>query len=229
MQSKAILLGKINFPRPTGTRIQMMPIDIHTMDGGELLRPWEDTARRIVKAFPLDKLTEDCGTIGYITIDELRMDAGQRQRRSGLRVDGWAEDGQEVTSHGGGGGGGTILNNKFGMLIANNMDDTCRVYVGNLPDTPKHDGDCEHMRDQLHTMQQIDMKANEIWWVNGLCLHETMPQKTAGVRQFFRMTMPNKGDWYSEYTENPVGVKAPGNILGPRMQLTENLPEWKKA
>ena len=225
MQSKAILVGKLSFPKPSNTRIQMMPIDVHTVDGGDILLPWRQTVQQLLKEFPLGLLDAETGDIGYITIDEMKMNAGQRQRRSGLHVDGWAADGKNVTAHGGG-GGGTTWANKYGMLLANNMDDTCRVYIGNLPSEPGYDGCCEHMRDQLHTMQAVDMKAGDIWWMNSLALHETLPQANAGVRQFIRMSMPNKGQWYADYTENPTGLKAPGEIIGARMHLKRNLPEW---
>jgi hypothetical protein len=226
MQSKAILVGKLDFPQPSNTRIQMMPINIHSLDGGDLLLPWKSTVQALIRQFPLSTLDDETGDIGYITIDERVMNADQRQRRSGLHVDGWAAEGSNVTAHGGG-GGGAVWASKYGMFLANNMDDTCRVYVGNLPGIPAYDGCCEHMRDLLHTMQTIDMKAGEIWWMNSLALHETVPQANAGVRQFIRMSMPNKGQWYSDYTENPTGLKAPGEIVGARMHLKENLPEWK--
>jgi hypothetical protein len=48
-----------------------------------------------------------------------------------------------------------------------------------------------------------------------------MPMKTATKRQFVRLSLPSDGPWFEGYTENPLGIKPPVEIL-PRREFMDS-------
>lgn len=145
--------------------------------------------------------------IGYLTIDEQKLKKGESLRRAGLHVDGiynnkggpWA----------GGGGWGTV---GTGMFVISNTPH-CKAYLGYFSGKPKKEGECEHLK--LPNKGEI-LKKNEIYWLDGLCVHESLPVKRKLKRQWLRLSMPSNAPWFEGYTENPTGILPTGKILSKR-------------
>lgn len=144
--------------------------------------------------------------VGYLTIDECLVKAGETQRRPGKHVDGIGPDGKE----GGWGGGGGWGSN--GMLITSSYA-ACDVWVGDIDGYPAANGSCEHLSPDI---SPIRMKAGDVWWFDGMCLHESVPVTKDVYRQFCRISYPSNAPWYEGYTENPLGIEPTGPIHSRR-------------
>ncbi len=57
-----------------------------------------------------------------------------------------------------------------------------------------------------------------VYWMHGLCVHESVPQYKTVPRQFVRLSLPSRAPWFEGYTENPYGVMPTGPIL-PRREF----------
>jgi hypothetical protein len=84
-------IGQVQFPKPTGQRVNMMPIVLPSVHGGE-----DECKRSLPKALhPYLPLIRACplqhsrqGQIGYLTVDERTMTAdGETHRRAGLHTE----------------------------------------------------------------------------------------------------------------------------------------------
>ena len=73
----------IPFPDFSGTRIMMMPVRLGVMDGIPL--HYQDLISRLYAVMELRHV----GQIGYLTIDEQELVAGNTLRWGGLHVDGY--------------------------------------------------------------------------------------------------------------------------------------------
>ena len=60
--------------------------------------------------------------------------------------------------------------------------------------------------------------AGQIYWVDGACVHESLPVSELTKRQFVRLSMPSNAPWFDGYTENPTGI-LPSNEILPRRAL----------
>lgn len=133
---------------------------------------------------------EELGKVGYLTISESFVEKDETQRRPGLHVEKhpafrWGSWGD-----------------KAGLFMASNVDDTCRIWNCYV-ETPGPMGDCEHLRDQLKN--PINLKSNQLVWLTDSCPHEAIPQKEAGMRQFFRVVTSRVDLWYKAHsTVNPL-------------------------
>jgi len=141
--------------------------------------------------------------VGYVTIDEAIVPAGETHRRPGLHVDGagsW------------GGGGGYAANGMFQLV---NIPG-CRAWRQVFEGAPGPDGDCEHLRAQLRGECEMKLWAGVLWWCSPMAVHEALPMLFAAPRQFLRVSMPSSAPWHSDCTPNPLGVQPGGPIVGPR-------------
>ena len=148
--------------------------------------------------------------VAYLTIDEKDLKSGQIQRNAGKHVDGMYK-GEIAGAWGGGGGSWGSTGN--GMLLVSNTDNLCQAWSGYFKGTPINDGDCEHLSDQCLDKNKVMFKSNEVFWADGLCVHESLPTDIDVKRQFVRISMPSNSPWFKGYTENPLGIHPTGYII----------------
>ena len=205
--------GKLLLPSFGGLRIIMMPLVIGEMSSitGDLA-VWTGTLNGLFMmagAFS--------GQTGYLTIDEKIVNAGTTHRRAGLHVDGIYEGNSGAW---GGGGGGTWGSAGNGMLTVSSVVG-CRAWKQMFEGWPGNDGECDHLRDQCLQENQRDFGPGEVFWLDGLCVHESLPMMNTTERQFVRLSLPSSGPWFEGYTENPLGVMPSGPILPRRKWMAE--------
>ncbi|KAJ3098156.1 hypothetical protein HK100_005162 [Physocladia obscura] len=178
----------------------------------------------------LRRCEKEFGKVGYLTVHESWVEAGATQRRPGLHIEspGAITNGNiQLTANAyhtwycwGNGNGSNIegdldehgiLNVEGGIFVASNIDESFRAYeclVENV-DTVGHLGDMSHMRDVIafQSFGEILLKANELLWITDRTPHESLPQKKAGFRQFFRLVTSELSLWYQEHnTANELGI-----------------------
>lgn len=197
-------VGRLVLPNFSGTRVMMLPV---LLSEPESLP--DDIQHYRAQYNALCCLAPCKSGVAYLTIDEKRVEAGSTHRRAGLHVDGIGPKGYVYGGWGGGGGGW----GGNGMLtVANPVG--CRAWNQNFDGYPGEEGDCEHLRPQLS--ESVTFKANVVYQLSGLCVHESIPQSEAVDRQFVRLSMPSNSPWFEGYTVNPKGVLPTGPILSRR-------------
>lgn len=206
-QSKFKHLGSVKLPEFSGTRIMMMPVilgDINSIPN--FLEAWNDA---LAEMFTMANCKEG---IGYLTIDEKTVQPAKTHRREGKHVDGIYQG--SYGGWGGGGGWGSVGN---GMLtVASHAG--CRAWAGEFLGRPGYEGECDHLADQCDDGTLF--APNEVYWLDGLCVHESVPMVKTVDRQFVRLSMPSDSPWFDGYTVNPLGVKPTGRIL-PRREFMD--------
>lgn len=201
MKSEIYSLGHVQFPEFSGIRIMMMPFRIDQPFPIEHYRPFVDA---MLKLSRLDRAVHETpmGDVGYMTIDEAIVRAGETHRRPGLHVDGLGAWGR--------GGWGAD-----GFIMASSRDGAL-AYRGLFEGAPGADGDCEHLREQC--TERVRMLDGTLYWCNPTLIHEATPASITVTRQFVRLSLPNDCPWYEGYTESPVGVMPTGPILPRRVE-----------
>jgi hypothetical protein len=198
--------GNVDLPDFSDMRIMMMPLVLGDLGS---VPPMLDSWRGAISDF--FKMSEGYhGQVGYLTIDEKLLAAGDTTRRSGLHVDGVYRDGAGAW---GGGGWGSVVT---GMLTASSHVG-CRAWDQKFAGWPGEEGDCSHLGDECKPEACIVFEPGEVWWLSGLCVHESIPMETETKRQFVRLSMPSTGPWFDGYTVNPMGVLPTGPILPRRI------------
>lgn len=193
----------LKFPEFSGTRIMMMPVEL-----GSTLGIPENYHAFVRKLFDVME-SRFFGQVGYLTIDERDLQPDETLRRRGLHVDGYYHG--RCGAWGGGGGWGSVGN---GMLTVSSTPH-CRAYLGELKGKPGPEGECDHL--VLPNNGEI-FEAGHIYWVDGACVHESLPVAEKTRRQFVRLSMPSNGPWFEGYTENPAGIM-PSNDILPRREF----------
>ena len=193
----------VEFPEFTGLRIMMMPVVIGSYLG--IPKQYHEILSQLFG------ITEDRwrGHVGYLTIDEKYLITGNCLRRAGKHVDGYYNG---KCGAWGGGGWGSVGN---GMLTVSNSSH-CKAYLGIYEGIPGNDGECDHIK--LDDSYEIFEK-NQIYWLDGSCIHESIPVEVDIKRQFVRLSMPSGGPWFEGYTKNPAGILPSNEILPPRKYL----------
>jgi len=220
-------VGTLELPAFSGTRVMMLPLilgDAETIPDD--MSHWKQCLSRLFQWV----LPELQGRVGYLTIDEKTVPAGETHRRAGLHVDGVYRDkaNNSCGSWGGGGvwggsgsggswGGSNRGTPAYGMMTVSNPAG-CVAYRGIFDGIPGDNGECEHLREQLSDAECVALGPNEVWQVGAMCVHESVPQRMTTTRQFVRLSMPSNGPWFEGYTVNPKGVLPTGPIL-PRRQF----------
>lgn len=237
--------GTLSLPDPNGTRIMMMPIvlgDIKSVP--DEYKQWHEALTAL-----FDTAKQHNGLVGYLTIDEKRVDAGATHRRAGLHVDGVfvpedvrqairKEVADEIAAatrplppsvmgsgifSGGGWGGSNSGSNSGGwgapgtgmLTVASHVG--CRAWNQEFEGSPGYDGECDHLKPQCRPENEVVFGAGEVFWLDGLCVHESIPQPTPVFRQFLRLSMPSCAPWFEGYTVNPLGVLPTGPVLPRRV------------
>jgi hypothetical protein len=200
-------IGRIEFPRPTGALVNMMPFIMG--DSASLPKEYRQYAG-LIEACGLEPA--QLGKVGYLSINETFIAAGQTQRRAGIHTD------KLPTSAWGGGGWGkgsmAPKGRMDGLYVASTVDRSCRAWDLSI-DHPGLMGNCEHLRVMLETEWPASyMAAHTLYWMTDSCPHESLPLSRRTFRQWFRL-VTNKVDlWYERHsTTNPLGVIAPCEIV----------------
>ncbi len=193
-------LSPVQLPEFSATRIMMMPVRLGSLAGVP-----SHYAKTCAGLFDIMD-TAHTGKIGYLTVDEQHLKAGQTLRRAGKHVDGYYHG--RCGGWGGGGGWGSVGN---GMLTLSNTAH-CRVYAGTFDGEPGWEGECDH----LDTGEGLDLAPGVAHWLDGACVHESLPVAEDVARQFVRLSMPSNGPWFENYTPNPTGVLPSAAVLPAR-------------
>lgn len=205
--------SKVEFPKPTGININMMPFvsgDLSTIP--DEFRGYDEIIQLCLRDL---RLSSDSPAIFYLTIQESFVEPGSCQRRPGLHTDmlstlTWGE----LTKK----GGGTLTGNSWGgsvqslggIFLASNVADSCRAWDARV-DYPGLLGDCSGMREALGEGTMLE--ANHLYWITDRTPHEALPMAEGGHRQFFRLVTDNVDVWYTQHsTSNPLGVKPPMHV-----------------
>lgn len=196
----------MKFPEFSGTRIMMMPVVLGSLRG--VPEQYHDFISQLMTMVE----SRFIGQVGYLTIDERVVEAGKSLRRGALHVDGYYQG--RCGAWGGGGGWGSVGN---GMLTVSSTPH-CRAYIGTFDGTPGDEGECDHL---ALPNDGVLFDACEVYWVDGACVHESVPVESTTPRQFVRLSMPNNGPWFEGYTENPEGILPTGEILPRRKFMSE--------
>lgn len=201
-------VGDLTLPPFTGTRVMMLPIIIGERSSlPEFMSHYSWTAWHLAHMAEPEHL----GKVGYLTVDEKLVPAGRTHRRAGMHVDGGSGRGW-----GGGGGWGSRAT---GMLtVASHVG--CRAFAQDFQGEVGDEGDCEHLFDELKS-SGTPFQPREVYWLSGLCVHESLAQPSDVKRQFVRLSLPSTAPWYEGYTENPLGIKPTGPILPRRKFMDE--------
>lgn len=203
-------LGTVPLPEFTGIRVMMMPIVI----GDASSIPEELSGYLPTLEAMWGRCSQHNGKVGYVTIDEKMVRAGETHRRRGLHVDG--------VYHGkaggwGGGPGGPWA--KGGMIIASSPAG-CKAWEGTFRGEPGPEGECDHFADQCD--EGIVLEEGVAYWMSATCVHESLPQEEDVERQLIRLSFPSDAPWFEGYTENPLGIEPTGPILPRRDEFMDD-------
>lgn len=200
-------LGAAVLPPFTGTRAMMLPFLIGRPDTlPDPLHGYRSVVDRLSTLWPFHR-----GEVGYLTVDERVVPAGQAHRRPGLHVDGVYGDSAGSWSPPPGSWGSLTE----GMLtVASHAG--CRAWRGRVEGGPGPDGECDRL---ALPGEPTTFQPNEVYWVGGLCVHESVPMPVETPRQFVRVSMPSCAPWFEGYTRNPLGIEPTGPILPRREQM----------
>lgn len=201
-------LGPFTFPTFSKVRVMMMPFRLDDQDSIPVqIGHWAESLFGLLQwAIP----AQSRKGVGYLTIDEAWLEAGETHRRPGLHVDGVGEDGK--AGGWGGGGGGYAAS---GMIVAASCAGA-HVYPHEVQGWPQPNGDCAHLATQCGSKGRVVMRPNVAYWMSGMTMHEAVPVAERGPRQFLRVSMPSDAPWHEGYTENPLGIKPTGPIAPAR-------------
>lgn len=206
-------IGWARLPEYSGTRVMMLPVVIGDIDS---LPSFVAQYRGAFACLSFSSPENHEGKVGYLTIDEKGVLPGATHRRAGLHVDGiYRGEPRGGWSGGGGWAGGKSGSNATGMLTVSSHAG-CRIWAQEFEGWPGDEGGCEHLRGELKSEGTV-IGPGEVYWMGGLCVHESIPQPEAVKRQFVRLSLPSDCPWFEGYTENPLGVKPTGEILPRRV------------
>ena len=194
----------VAFPAFSGTRIMMMPVVL-----GDL-RGVPDHYSSMIQALYDVTEARHIGKVGYLTIDERELQPNETLRRAGLHVDGYFHG--RCGAWGGGGSWGSVGN---GMLTVSSTAH-CRAFLGVIDGVPGDEGECDHLT--MPNGGEV-FEPGQVYWVDGACVHESMPVIETTERQFVRLSMPSNGPWFEGYTVNPTGILPSAETLPARTQF----------
>ncbi len=194
MKSQILEVKQVHIPPWHGDRLYMHPIDLANpavLPG--CFHRWETLVDSMIASSPTRK------GIGYLTIDEKEVVAGQTHRRGGAHT-----DGNYLFGWNGGGGWMTGTDGRYlpeekhkaqycsttgGMLIVSSHQG-CRAWNGEYDGEPRQGGDCEHLRSQLDKMANFLLEPFNLYWMNSTAIHESLPMIENVKRSLLRITLP---------------------------------------
>lgn len=194
--------GHVSFPAFSGARCLMMPY----IQGRPESVPAELRAgyEKILE----DAVLED-GKIGWLTIDESRVEAGLPHR--GDRAKHGRALHTEVNNDsrwGGGGWGGSkkspvYLQRDTRILVASSIGGTTAYWDAEQVDTTE-DGDIGHLAHLYPMEDAIILDAGEVAEFGIFTPHESLPVKESADRQFIRIIGQGVSGRESYFTVNPL-------------------------
>lgn len=203
----------LQFPKPVGIRINMMPVDIYGA-----LPSFLEGYRSLIRNCLV--VHDQRRTVSYLTIDESEVPVGHTQRRSGLHIDrpgSILDGGVRITSldprhRGMAWGVGRYSFDDLpldGIYMASTVACSTKVYpvtIVDPEDASDAHGGIEHMREYLGEGRTL--RANELCWLTDRTPHESLPQTSSPVyRQFFRLVVGRISHWHTRHnTRNPLGL-----------------------
>lgn len=210
-------LGVVELPQFTGLRLMMLPVIIG--DSASIPDFAQSYNRLFEEISDMPHASDHKGCVGYLTIDEKLVKPQTSHRRGGLHVDGIYRGSAGGWGGGGswGGGEGPIDDDGEpsgpGMLTVSNPPG-CIAYNQWFEGTPGDEGECDHLGSQCRNGELLE--PNRVYWLNPVCVHESIPLNEETTRQFIRLSLPSTAPWFEGYTENPLGIKPTGPILAER-------------
>jgi len=210
---------RVTFPDPADRNVNMLPF----VFGDKSSLPLElQCYHDLIEACPYKYAGDETGKVGYLTVHEGFVKAGQAQRREGLHIEapGGLEDGTAAFSPAvehSWGQGVFFEPDRYegGIYMASNIANTSQVWdalvdknVSGIVD--KHGG-CEHLRPLFGPGTKL--QANQLIWMTDCTPHEALEQETDGYRQFFRVVTSRISHWFAQHsTPNPL-VPIPDNVI----------------
>lgn len=205
-ESKFNKLSAVTLPEFSGTRVMMMPLILGDLSSiPESLNHYLPTFKELFSLMD----AKHQGQVGYITIDEKHVKVGQSHRRQGLHVDGVFNN---SCGGWGGGGWGSVVNGMITVASAKG----CKAYNQSFDGEIGKDGECDKLASQLKEENSTVFEENVAYWVDGLCVHQSLELEQDTNRIFLRLSMPSSAPWFEGYTKNPKGVMPTGKILKQR-------------
>lgn len=214
-------INRVTFPEPTGIQINMMPFVMGKKDSlpEQYHQYWT-----ILHDFPISNL----GQVGYLTINEGIVIAGNTQRRGGLHTESpgmLSQTGKHNTiekvfltgEFGKGRQKETLDQFDGGIYMVSTVDHSCRVYDAQIAsETIGYQGDIEHMRGLLtnKAVKSLELLAGSVVWMTDRTPHEALPMKQSGIRQFLRVVAGHLTHWHALHnTPNPLGIQPDAEIV----------------
>lgn len=207
-------VGEVRLPEFSGLRVMMLPVVLG--DVGSLPDFVSVYQTVFVAMCGVERSERHAGSVGYLTIDEKVVPPRSSHRQAGPHVDGMFRGGPGAWGGGLSGGSRETLGN--GMLTVSSPAG-CRAWNQRFEGWPGPDGEVDHLMGQARDECATLLDAGGLYWVDGLCIHESVPFEEATSRRFVRLSLPSEGPWFEGYTANPLGVLPTGPILGPREQM----------
>jgi len=208
--------GQIQFPEPQDIKINMMPFVMGKIESlPEAYRHYWPLIERC------ELPPEELGKVGYLTIHESLVPAGQTQRRGGLHIEspGNLKEPGSFKDKRYDWGCGIVVDDastvKGGIYMASNVSNSCRVWNAQIQDPGSlvgNLGSLEHIRDNLG--EGIFMEANQLYWLTDVTPHESMPLENETRRQFFRLVTSSLSAWYPEHSTK-------NELVGPNTEVTK--------
>ena len=204
-----LIVNKIQFPPISGLRCHMMPF----IQGDSSSLPEEyKSYSKIIDENYLEK-----GEIGFLTIDESFVNAGESQRgynNAGINRNVHIEVGRVTPEMNCWGGGGsscwgssenpkTLLADETMLLIANSIPDSCRIW-NTIETSYTKDGDLSAYIDKYPEDTGILLKSCDVAKISIFTPHESLSQKESGYRQFFRIIGKGVTGREDYFTVNPL-------------------------
>jgi len=197
-------VGTLKFPVFSGIRCLMMPYRQGDPDSvPDIYAPYRD----IVKSVFLEE-----GEIGFLTIDESPVEAGNSHRGARSRFDrplhtegGRRPDTGQFAWGGSGWGSATNvwLDPDVQVLLANNLTGSCAYWDAVHPNT-SYDGDIGDFADEYPYETAIFMGPGEVHQIGVLTPHESVRVKKKAKRQFLRVVGSGVTGREEYFTENPL-------------------------
>lgn len=205
-------LGPFELPAYSGTRWMMMPFRLDDIPRTITRADWHQAIQHMVS------LAGIRSGVGYLTIDEAEVEAGDLHRRPGVHVDGVGPSGGLGGWGGGGGGWGT-----GGMIVVSSHVGS-RAWTGKFAARIGPNGDCQHMEPMLQDKTPVPLRGGRAYRLGATCLHEAIPMLVRTRRTFVRLSLPSDAPWYEGYTASPVGVLPTGPIHPARTSFMSFRP-----
>jgi len=197
----------VDFPPPNDIDINMMPF---------IMGQRSSIPAAYQQYWPLIERCKlpyhELGRVGYLTIQESLVPAGQSQRRSSLHIEspGTIKRGGKYNKQRTDWGCGMVRFDTSevdgGIYMASSVPDSCRFWNVQVDELVVGDlGDLEHLRDVLGP--GTCMEPGILYWLTDTTPHESLPLPRETYRQYFRLVTSSLTAWYPEHsTANSLGI-----------------------